>query len=174
MNQSQQTKKVISIYAMPGLRFNGTVKDYGFIDKEEALQVFIKKIVCAYFKIPLDKLTYSKKDAEFIYPRHLFIFLLGRYTQLSQRQMAMEMGRKDHSSAVYAMKSIRGKMKKSKEVAEDVRMLCLKIDCLTNKINEKNGNSNPDTVGGNSNSKLRVVSMLFDNNVSKKSVGLFL
>ena len=76
--------------------------------------------VCQYYKISKEELFSKSKKAPFVEARHIFIYLLSTYTQLSQSEITKKLGSFDHSKISYSIKIVSERVKTGDEETKKV------------------------------------------------------
>ncbi|MDR0385792.1 MAG: chromosomal replication initiator protein DnaA [Prevotellaceae bacterium] len=66
----------------------------------------IKKIVCDYFEMPLDKLLSMSRKREIVLTRQIAMFLSKNHTRYSFAQIGDQIGKKDHTTVLHACKTV--------------------------------------------------------------------
>jgi len=66
----------------------------------------IQRLVAVYFNISLNDLLSNKKEKRFSYPRKLGMYLTRQLTDLSFKQIGKAFGNKDHTTVIYAVRSV--------------------------------------------------------------------
>ena len=66
----------------------------------------IQERVCEHFRIRIDELLGSRRDARFALPRQIAMFLARDMTTLSLKQIADEFNKKDHTTVIHAIRKI--------------------------------------------------------------------
>jgi|DEB19_MinimDraft_3_1074340.scaffolds.fasta_scaffold00891_11 hypothetical protein len=83
----------------------------------------VRKIVayvCEYYKTPVPMLSDKKRDTEFVKPRHIAMFFIFTYTDISQKYIGNHFGGRDHSTVVNARKSVKNQMQSNEEYRAQV------------------------------------------------------
>ncbi len=81
----------------------------------------IKSAVANYFNLTTDDLISNKKKRAYSYPRQLAMYLTREYTSLSYKQIGDAFGRKNHSTAIYAIKRITKASEEEGEIRDHLR-----------------------------------------------------
>ena len=81
------------------------------VDKFELTPSRIISVIASYYKINKSDITGKSRKKEFIFPRHLSIYLVRQITNLSQTQIGKLFGNRDHSTVINAIKNIDKKIK---------------------------------------------------------------
>lgn len=80
----------------------------------------IIKVVCDYFKVTESQLKGKKRDASIVLPRHIAIYLIKKYTNLSLKEIAKHVGKKDHSTIIHSISKIEKQIKIDQNLSTDV------------------------------------------------------
>jgi chromosomal replication initiator protein len=67
----------------------------------------IKKIVCEYYELTLDKLLSNTRKREIILPRQIAMYLSKNHTKYSSAQIGDQIGGKDHTTVLHAWKTVK-------------------------------------------------------------------
>ncbi|MEO0234553.1 MAG: chromosomal replication initiator protein DnaA [candidate division WOR-3 bacterium] len=81
----------------------------------------IKKIVADYYKISESQLAGKRRTSSLVIPRQVAAYILKKYGNLSLKETAYELGKKDHSTIIHAIKKIESELeKKDSKIKEDI------------------------------------------------------
>ncbi len=106
-------KLVVSNLVKPENQFVSMSKKFG--PKE------IKKIVADYYKISESQLVGKRRTSSLVIPRQVAAYILKKYGNLSLKETASELGKKDHSTIIHAIKKIESELnKKDSKIKEDI------------------------------------------------------
>ncbi len=106
-------KLVVSNLVKPENQFVSMSKKFG--PKE------IKKIVADYYKISESQLVGKRRTSSLVIPRQVAAYILKKYGNLSLKETASELGKKDHSTIIHAIKKIESEInKKDSKIKEDI------------------------------------------------------
>ena len=81
------------------------------VDKLELTPSRIISMVAIYYKINKSDITGKSRKKEYVFPRHLAIYLVRQIMDLSQTQIGKIFGNRDHSTVINAIKNIDKKIK---------------------------------------------------------------
>ncbi|MBN2418245.1 MAG: chromosomal replication initiator protein DnaA [Deltaproteobacteria bacterium] len=84
----------------------------------------IQKITSEYFDLSLYDLLSNNKKRKFSYPRHVAMYLSRILTESSFKDIATAFGNMNHSSVIYAVKSIEKEKDINKILFDDINKLC--------------------------------------------------
>ncbi len=90
----------------------------------------IIKVVAGFFEISTDDLTGRARNKEFIEPRQISMYLLREMLNMSYPSIASKIGKRDHTTAIYAYKKICGDINKNNNLNEKI----LAIKEIVNKL----------------------------------------
>ncbi len=92
--------------------------------KEKKIDIkTIKEAVASSFGISIEDLKITKRTKEIAFPRQIAMYLSRKYTTLSLTQIALEFGKKDHTTVLHAERKIKELIKSSKEVKEKLEQI---------------------------------------------------
>ncbi len=92
--------------------------------KEKRIDVrTIKEAVATVFKISVEDLRISKRTKEIAFPRQIAMYLARKYTTLPLTQIALEFGKKDHTTVLHAEKKIKELIGNSEEIREKIEQI---------------------------------------------------
>jgi len=81
----------------------------------------ILKTVSEYYKIPESQITGKKRTASLVLPRQVSAYLMKKFTKLSLKEIAENLGKKDHSTIIHAVKKVEELAKrKDSRIKEDL------------------------------------------------------
>jgi chromosomal replication initiator protein len=83
----------------------------------------IKSITAGYFNISLSELISNKKKRIYSYPRQLAMYLCRKYTGLSLKEIGNSFGNKDHSTVIYAIRSMEKNKDQKKQILDDMNII---------------------------------------------------
>ena len=67
---------------------------------------FIQKVVCDYFKIPVNEIFSSSRKRNIVQVRQTSMYFAKKYTELSLAQIGAQCGNKDHATVLHACRTI--------------------------------------------------------------------
>ena len=67
---------------------------------------FIQKVVCDYFKIPVDAIFSASRKRNIVQVRQTSMYFAKKYTELSLAQIGAQCGNKDHATVLHACRTI--------------------------------------------------------------------
>jgi chromosomal replication initiator protein len=76
-----------------------------------------------YFSIPMEDLLSPKRDKDIVYPRQIAMYLLRNELHMSFPKIAIELGRKDHTTAIHSV----DKIEKSSHLDPSVRQQLVEL-----------------------------------------------
>lgn len=80
----------------------------------------IQKIVCDYFNLELSKIQTSSRKQEIVQARQITMYLSKKFTDCSFSHIGKIVGKKDHSTVLYACKTIKDLMETNKAMRSTV------------------------------------------------------
>ena len=83
----------------------------------------IQKIVSRHYNIKVNEMKSARKIKTFTLPRQIAMYLCREYTNSSFPRIGEEFGRKDHSTVIHAVKTIRRKMKEDISLKNSLNIL---------------------------------------------------
>ncbi len=81
------------------------------IDQSELTPSRIISVIANYYKINKSDIKGKSRKKEFVFPRHVSIYLIRQMTNLSQKEIGRIFGNRDHSTIINAIKNIDKKIK---------------------------------------------------------------
>ncbi len=83
----------------------------------------IMKAVSVFFEVSLDDLLGRARNKEFVEPRQIVMFLFRDILEMSYPDIARKVGKRDHTTAIYAYKKIRGGIERDQELGQKIIMI---------------------------------------------------
>lgn len=90
------------------------------IEKKQLTVQDIQEVVCRYFNMELSLLQTNSRKREIVQARQITMYLAKKYTDSSFSHIGKIVGRKDHSTVLYACKAMRDQIETSKSVRSSV------------------------------------------------------
>ena len=87
----------------------------------------ILKGISEYYKVDPDDITSKKRNAEFVLPRQVFMYLCREMTDTTLKGIAALLDKKDHSTVLYGYNKICDEIKINKELMETIEAIKNKI-----------------------------------------------
>lgn len=87
---------------------------------------YIQSIVAQYYNIDINDFKIQRKTSDIAFPRQIAMYLCKQLTGLSLKEIGKEFGGKDHSTVIYAIKTIEEKMKmdpNTKTIVENIKKM---------------------------------------------------
>ena len=106
---------------------DGYLVDTGFGGARNITPKKIIDQVAAYYQISADEMRSSSRAQIVAAPRHVAAYLLCEELNLSTPKIAVELGRKDHTTAMASIRKIRKDLKLNFQLREDINILKNKI-----------------------------------------------
>ena len=105
------------------------LKDVIYPNKpKEITPSLIINVVAEHFNVKPDDITSKKRNAEFVQPRQVVMYLCRELTDTSFTNIGKLLGKKDHTTIIHGVNKITSEMKINEELKN-------KIDIITKKIN---------------------------------------
>ena len=105
------------------------LKDVIYPNKpKEVTPPLILNMVAEHFNVKAEDITSKKRNAEFVEPRQVFMYLCRDMTDTSLNNIAKFLGKKDHTTVIHGINKIEEEMKLSDELRN-------KIDIIKKKLN---------------------------------------
>ncbi|MBW1729764.1 MAG: ATP-binding protein [Deltaproteobacteria bacterium] len=83
----------------------------------------IQGVVAEHFGVSPSELASDKREKRICYPRHVAIYLCKELLGLSLKEIAKGFGKKNHSSMLYAIRSIENKIRNDRNLQEHIKRL---------------------------------------------------
>ena len=127
-------KKIKAYSEFTGNDANNVVAQ-GFIEEisseEQPIEARVDSIineVCRVYSVTPEDLKSGKRSAGIVFPRHVAMHIMNRVTNLTQDEIGKYFGGKDHSTVIYAIKTVNQKMEQDQSVKST-------IDEIINNLN---------------------------------------
>ena len=105
------------------------LKDVIYPDKpKEVNPPLILNMVAEHFNVKAEDITSKKRNAEFVQPRQVFMYLCRDLTDTSLNNIAKFLGKKDHTTVIHGINKIEEEMR----INDDLRS---KIEIIKKKLN---------------------------------------
>lgn len=78
------------------------------IGESKNLNEIIRKVVCNYFKVSWNEVISTSRQEDTVKARHVYMFIMCAIYKRTRRSVAKECGNRDHSTAVTAIRKIKG------------------------------------------------------------------
>jgi hypothetical protein len=83
----------------------------------------IQALVAAYYQIPVREMTSDRRHREIARPRQIAMYLAYENTPKSLPEIGSRFGGKDHTTVIYAIKTVQRLMLEDAEIEADVKAL---------------------------------------------------
>jgi len=103
------------------------LKKYSILDKKRVTIDDIINVVCEYYGISEKELRSSSKNSKIVLTRHIIAYICRTYLDESTVAIGEKLGGKDHSSVVYAQKTIANRIKHEKNLQIQVEEIVKKL-----------------------------------------------
>lgn len=100
--------------------------DIGSTDNERRINITADEIidvVSQYYKVPVEQIMGRKRSSSIVLPRHICIFLIRKYSDLSLKEIAEKMNRKDHSTIIHSVNKIEKMIVSRSKIDEDIQRI---------------------------------------------------
>jgi hypothetical protein len=100
---------IISVYAIPGKRFNEPLPDSFKKNSPESMVMLIKSVVLNYYGLTAKQVFSANRKRELVLCRQVMHYLAKKYTQLSLKKIGHEFpndGDMDHTSVKHSVKTV--------------------------------------------------------------------
>ena len=105
------------------------LKDVIYPNKpKEITPALILNIVAEHFSVKSEDITSKKRNAEFVQPRQVFMYLCRELTDTSLNNIAKFIGKKDHTTVIHGINKIEEELKMNEDLKN-------KLDIIKKKIN---------------------------------------
>ncbi len=94
---------------------------------KEITPSFIIKVVADHFGISPDDIISKKRNAEFVIPRQICMYMIREFTATSLESTAKLLNKKDHTTVIHGINKIKEEMDKNGEVKNKIEIIKKKI-----------------------------------------------
>ena len=88
----------------------------------------LKSVIADFYNISVDDLISKKRQSSFVTPRHICMYILKNKYNLTNKEVADLMGKKDHSTVISACGKIEEDLKTNKDIKIAYDLILKKID----------------------------------------------
>ena len=104
------------------------LKDIIYPDKpKEITPSLIINVVAEHFGVKADDISSTKRNAEFVMPRQIVMFLCRDLTDHSLTNIGKLLGKKDHTTVIHGIKKIEDELKTNEELRNKIEIIKKKI-----------------------------------------------
>ena len=104
------------------------LKDIIYPDKpKEITPSYILKEVCDEYNVLIEDVAGKKRDAKFVEPRFIVMYLCRELTDASFKEIAKILGKKDHTTVMHGVKDIEERIKSEEELSTRVKAIKSRI-----------------------------------------------
>ena len=89
---------------------------------------YIQRVICDYFKIPIDDIQSKTRKRDIVQARQLAMFFAKKYTKASLSSIGSQIGKRDHATVLHACKTV-------KNLSETDKIFRGYVEDLNRKIN---------------------------------------
>lgn len=104
-----------------------TIKKISQYKEREINIAHIQDVVCDYFGVHKEQLNSKTRKREIALPRQLVMYFSKEYTSATYSRIGDELGGRDHTTVMYAHKTIKDQAKMDKELKKQIKDLKEKI-----------------------------------------------
>lgn len=97
---------VVSYMSLVGLRVN----EFSFPKTGRTNIDFIEQVVCSFFKVTIEDIHSKMRDDKYVKPRHIAMFLIRKYSNLTLEEVAERYGNRNHASVIRGVRSVKGQL----------------------------------------------------------------
>ncbi len=84
-----------------------TLSNFVSNSRKEISIDYIQKLVCDYFKIPIDLVQSKTRKRDVVQARQLAMYFAKKYTKASLSSIGSQIGKRDHATVLHACKTVR-------------------------------------------------------------------
>ncbi len=88
----------------------------------------IQHVVAAHYKIPVEKLQLNTNKREIVFPRQICYYFAIKYKTGTLNEIGKSIANRDHTTVIYASKSIANLRLVDKKIARDLSDIQIKIE----------------------------------------------
>ncbi len=104
------------------------LKDIIYPDKpKEVTPALIMNVVCEHFGVKPEDVTSKKRDAEFVIPRQVIMYLCRTMTAVSLQGIGKLLGGKDHTTIIHGVDKIRDELETNEEFRTKIEVIKKKL-----------------------------------------------
>lgn len=104
------------------------LKDMIYPDKPKMITpTIIMEVVAEHYGVKAEDITSKKRNAEFVLPRHVVMYLCRELTDISTTDIAKILYKKDHTTVLHGIKKIEESISTNKEFADQIDIIRKKI-----------------------------------------------
>ena len=86
----------------------------------------IEKVAEVYDVTPAD-ITSQKRNAEYVYPRHIVMYMCFEYLSMSYSSIAKMLDKKDHTSIIHGVKKIKNELESDEDLNSKIELIKKKL-----------------------------------------------
>ncbi len=102
-----------------------------FINKNDDPHVnteYILSVVANYFNVTSDEILSSKRTAEISYARHIAMYLIREFTNLSLSKIGKELGGRNHATIISGIENVKASMEKNEDTKKIIDELVKNLE----------------------------------------------
>ncbi len=88
----------------------------------------ISKAVCDHYNVKFSNVASRKKNAELVIPRQVIMYICREYTDSTYENIAMLLGKKDHSTVIHGVEKVKEELQKNEEMKNNVDSILKKLN----------------------------------------------
>ena len=88
----------------------------------------ISKAVCDHYNVKFSNVASRKKNAELVVPRQVIMYICREYTDSTYENIAMLLGKKDHSTVIHGVEKVKEELQKNEEMKNNVDSILKKLN----------------------------------------------
>ncbi len=105
------------------------LKDIVYPDKSQAItSAKIVSVVCEHYGVKVSDITSKKRNAEFVLPRQIIMYLCREYTTLTLNEIGRVLGKKDHTTIIHGYDKIKDSMLENDDLKSNVDIIVKKLN----------------------------------------------
>ena len=105
------------------------LKDIIYPDKSQSITPNkILTVVCDHYGVKAADITSRKRNAEFVLPRQIIMYLCKEYTDSTLEAIAKLLGKKDHTTIIHGVGKIKDELTKNDELRSNVDIIVKKLN----------------------------------------------
>ncbi len=88
----------------------------------------ISKAVCDHYNVKFTNVASRKKNSELVIPRQVIMYICREYTDSTYENIAMLLGKKDHSTVIHGVEKVKEELQKNEEMKNNVDSILKKLN----------------------------------------------
>lgn len=100
------------------------LKDVLYPSKSKGITTdLIMDIIAEHFEVPAKDIKSDKKNTQFVMPRQVYMYLCRELLDISLKDIAKTLGKKDHTTIIHGIKKIEDEMKYNEELKNKINII---------------------------------------------------